>query len=120
MDGLEIVARIRAVERFITQREIRHDIVFDSGFQQRPLEPGRIAWMAARHCTVGIQAQPEQDIAAKAFHQRQALAGLSRPVDLCVYRSRWQSIEDLFDQGQTLLDFADAQPHTSVDIALGQ
>ena len=46
--ALEIVPRIRAVERFVAQREVGDDVAFDGGFEQRPLKPGWIAQVAAR------------------------------------------------------------------------
>ncbi len=40
---LEIVPRIGAVERLITEWKVGHDIAFDRGLQQRPLKPGWVA-----------------------------------------------------------------------------
>ena len=36
---LQIVPRVRAVERFVAKGEVRHDVAFDRRFEQRPLEP---------------------------------------------------------------------------------
>ena len=44
----EVVPRIRAIERLVAEREVRDDVVLDRGFEQRPLEPGRVARVAAR------------------------------------------------------------------------
>ena len=62
--------RIGAVERFVAEREIRDDVALDHGFEQRPLEPGRVAQMAALDSTVRTEPEPAQDIAAKALDQR--------------------------------------------------
>ena len=45
---LQVVPRIRAVERFVAEREVGDDVAFDRGFEQRPLEPRRVAGVAAR------------------------------------------------------------------------
>ena len=43
----QIVARVGAVEGFVAQREVGDDVAFDRRLQQRPLEPGGIARVAA-------------------------------------------------------------------------
>src|SRR5215469_7098161 len=64
---LEVLSRIGAVERFVAEGEVGDDVAFDRRLQQRPLEPGRVARMAALDPAVGIEAQPSHDLAAKAF-----------------------------------------------------
>ena len=114
---LEVVARIGAVERFVAEREVGDDVAFDGGFQQRPLEPGRIAQMAALDQPVVAEAHPDQHVAAEGLDQRQPFsrcAGFSASV-------RWalgQALQDLLDQPETLLDLADADPDPRVDIAV--
>src|SRR5215207_5417582 len=63
--ALEIVSGIGAIERFITKWEVGHDVALDRGLQQRPLEPGRITQVAAFDAGVGVETQPDQDVAAK-------------------------------------------------------
>ena len=111
------MSRIRAVERFIAEREIGDDVALDRGFQQRPLEPGGIAQVAARHAALAVEPQPDQHIAAERFHQAEAFAdfafGQDRGVDFAVR----QAFEDLLDQRQALLDFANADPHPRINVA---
>ena len=66
--------RIGAVERFIAEREVGDDIALDSGFEKRPLEPRRVAQMAARDAAV-FDAQRSHHIAAETFGKAQSFAG---------------------------------------------
>src|ERR1700722_4492669 len=60
--GSQIVPRIGAVERLVAEREVGDDVLFDRGFEQRPLEPGCVAHVTARDAAAG-DAQPDQEIA---------------------------------------------------------
>src|SRR5471032_1804666 len=40
--ALKIVPRIRAVERLIAEREIRHDVAFDRGFPSTGIDQSRV------------------------------------------------------------------------------
>ena len=44
---LEVVARVGAVERLVAEREIGDDVALDRRLEQRPLEPRRVAQVAA-------------------------------------------------------------------------
>src|SRR6185312_6681708 len=113
----QIMPRIRAVERLIAEREVGDDVAFDCGLEQRPLEPGRVAQVAASDATIAIEAQPRQDVAAKSFRERHAFAGLAGELDVGVDIALRQPVENLIDQRQTLLDLADADPHARIDVA---
>src|SRR3546814_1403919 len=71
----EVVAGVRAIERLVAEREVGDDVAVDRRFAQWPLEPGRVAEMAARSPSSGVEAQPDQDIATNAFDKRHSLAG---------------------------------------------
>src|SRR5215831_17923877 len=115
--ALEIMSGIRAVERFVAEREVGDDVALDDGFQQRPLEPGGIAQMAARNVSA-IEAQPDQHVAAERLDESEALAHTcAGGIDLDVDRSGGKTAGDLLDQAQALLDLADADPHPGVDVA---
>ena len=66
------------------------------------------------------QAQPDQDVAAKALDDRHALARPRPRCDRGSQRSFGQLVQDLVDQRQTLLDLAHPDPDPRVDIALAQ
>src|SRR6516162_2445059 len=61
--ALEILSRIGAVEGLIAEGEIRHDVAFDRCLQQRPLEPGGIARVAADDAALRIESDPGHDLA---------------------------------------------------------
>ena len=67
---------------------------------------------------VGVEPQPDEDVAAEALDQRQALAGVRRVAELGADRARRQPLEDLLDQREALLDLADADPDARIDVAL--
>src|SRR5450759_5615202 len=69
--------RIRAVERFVAEREVGHDVALDRDFQERPLEPGGIAQVAALDARLTVEPQPDQHVAAEGFHQAEAFAGFA-------------------------------------------
>ena len=71
-DGMrrsQVVPRIGTVERLVAEREVGDDVALDRRFQQRPLEPGCIAQMAA------IDAPRRIDAAATPARRR----GTPRP-----------------------------------------
>src|SRR5579863_9146138 len=109
--------RIGAIERFIAEREIGDDVAVDRNFKERPLEPRRVAQVAAADAAA-VDPDPDQYVAAETFGKGQSFAaGL---VDRGGDRPRWQTLDKLVDQRQTLLDFADADPDAGVDVALVQ
>src|SRR5579885_1739826 len=114
----EIVARIGAVERFVAERKVGDDVAFDRGFEQRPLEPRRVAQMAARDGAVAVEPQPDQHVAAEAFDQRQTFAGLVANRQLAARRTRRQARQNLLDEVEALLRLADADPDARVDVAV--
>src|SRR5690606_37611420 len=93
------------------------DVAFDRRLQQRPLEPGRIAQMAARDPAASPQPQPDQDIAAKALDEGQSFA-LSAGAGVDANRPAGQAVENLLDQREALLDLADADPDAGIHVAL--
>jgi hypothetical protein len=62
----------RAIERLVAQREVGDDVVLDRGLQQRPLEPGGVARVAAGDAAVD-HAHPHQHVAAERFDNAHAL-----------------------------------------------
>ncbi len=112
---LEIVTGIRAVERFVAQREVRDDIALDHSFQQRPLEPGRVAQMATREAAT-FESQPHQHVATKRFRYSKTFAHLTSRLDRGPDRACRQTPQDLIYQPEALLDLANAHPDASVDI----
>ncbi len=62
-----------------------------------------------------LDPDPDQHIAAKTFGKTQSFAaGLG---ELRGDRPRWQALDKLIDQRQTLLDLADADPDAGIDVA---
>ena len=66
-----------------------------------------------------IKPRPDQDVAAEAFNQPEALGG---PRDdgfgRDAHRAVRQAVENLFDQSNTLFDLADADPHACIDVTV--
>ena len=80
-------------------------------------QDGSRRWQRATRPS-SVKPQPDQDIAAEAFDQRQPFArctGWLRE-DIALR----QAGEDLLDQRQALLDFADADPDAGIDVAVLQ
>ena len=50
--ALQIVSRIRAVERFVAEWKIGDDVALDGGLKERPLKPRWIAKVAARDASM--------------------------------------------------------------------
>src|SRR5262245_25927310 len=66
---------------------------------------------------VAFDPQPHEYVAAKAFDKAQSFAGLAGGADGGRDRPVRQTLQDLFDQLEALLDLADADPDPSVDVA---
>src|SRR5258708_8162778 len=116
---LDVLARVRTVERFVAEREIRDDIVFDRRLEQRPLKPRGIAQVAAFDQAVA-QAKPDQNVAAKSLDDRHAFPRLSKSPCIRSQRAFGKSIKNLIDQRKRLLDLAYPDPDPRVDVALIQ
>src|SRR5215813_3087974 len=93
----QIMPRIGAVERLVAEREVGDDIAFDHHFQQRPLEPRRIAQMATRHA-FAIEAHPGEHIATKRFGETETLAAFAGDAYVGLDRAVRQSSHHLLDQ----------------------
>src|SRR4051794_13681721 len=117
--SLEVVARVRTVERFVAEREIRDDVVLDDSLQQRPLKPGRIAQVASLDLTVP-QAEPNQNVAAEPLDDSHAFARLRTMPNVYSRRPPGKPVQYLVDQCKGLLDLAYANPDARIDIALVQ
>jgi hypothetical protein len=77
--------------------------------------------MAAVDGAVAAQPEPHQDVAAKTFDERGALACLAarrRGANCRARGTGGQPFEDLLDQRQRLPDLLDAHPHPRVHVAL--
>src|ERR1700678_1269117 len=67
---------------------------------------------------IAVDPHPDQHVAAETFGKAQSFAaGL---VELGSDRPFRQTLDELIDQRQALLDFADADPDAGVDVALVQ
>src|SRR3981081_2906171 len=115
----EILARVGAVERLVAEREIRNDIVFDDSLEQRPLEPRWVAQAASLDPAI-LQANPNQNVAAKSLDDGHAFAGFAKLLHLSPQWAFRKPVQDLIDQGKTLLKLAHANPDARVDITLSQ
>src|SRR3972149_3137747 len=113
------MARVGAIEGFVAKREIRNDVAFYRRLEQRPLETGRVAQMAALDLTVGADAHPGEDISAEAFHERDAATrtGCRARIHRFEYRPGGQLPQDLLDKRGALGDLLDAYPHARIDVA---
>src|SRR5262249_53504038 len=114
---LKVVTGIGAVERFVAEGKIGDDVALDGGFQERPLEPGRVAQMTAPHATI-LQANPGQHVTAEAFDKPQAFSRSRRGIDLGEEGAGGQVPNDLLDEAQALLHLTDAQPDAGIHIAV--
>src|SRR6478672_7872449 len=74
--------------------------------------------MAALDAAVRAQPNPDQNVAAKALDQSEALAWLASAGDLGPNLARRHAVQDLGDQSEALLDFANSDPDSCVDIPL--
>src|SRR5262245_8867095 len=114
--SLKVVSGIGTVERLVAEREVGDDIAFDDGLQQRPLEPGRIAQVAAGNALVR-ERQPHQHGPAERLRHPEPFARRAARVDLGADRAARQGLQHLIDQREALLDLADAYPDPRVDVA---
>src|SRR5205085_10512282 len=89
-------------------------------FEQRPLEPRRIAQMAALDSSAGPDAQPDENIAAESFHQRSTFARTVLPRGVRAQCAGRQSPQCLANYRDALFDFADANPYAGIHIAFLQ
>ena len=85
--------RIGAVEGFVAQWEVGDDVVLDDRFEQRPLEPRRVAQPAMSDADGSIQPHPAENISAEAFDERKPLAGAAR--ERRAQRTGGQAVEKL-------------------------
>src|ERR1043165_8649704 len=122
MADLEIVSRVRTVKRLVAQREVGHDVALDHRFEHRPLEPGRIAQVAAVDVSVGANPDPCQNVAAKSLDQRHPFACLGRGQrsDPFADRPGGKPVQHLLDQRDALFHLADANPDAGVHVAFLQ
>src|SRR3954447_12185033 len=100
--------RIGAVEGFVAKRKVGNDVALDDRFEQRPLEPGRVAQPAMHDAAGSIEAHPAEDIAAESFDKRIPLPSDDR--QRRAKRTGGKAVENLVQQTEALLDFADADP----------
>src|SRR5882724_357952 len=91
-ESSEVVPGIGAVERFVAEREIGDDVALDHRLEQRPLEPGRVAEMAAEHAAIVAQPDRGEDVAPESLDDPKAFAGPGRHHD--ANRSARQIAED--------------------------
>src|SRR5947207_2747362 len=116
---LEVMTRVRTIERLVAQGKVGDDVALDGGLEHRPLEPRGVAQMAALDVAVGAYPEPYEDVAAKPLDDRHSFARIcrsQRPWPL-IDRPRRKLAQDLLYQRQALLDFADADPDAGIDIA---
>jgi len=83
------------------------------------LEPRRIAQAASLDPAI-LQANPNQNVAAKSLDDGHAFAGFPKLLYFCPQWAFRKPVQDLIDQGKTLLKLAHANPDARVDIPLIQ
>src|SRR5262245_9307806 len=115
---LEVVARIGAVERFVAEREVGDDVAFDRHCEQRPLQPGRIAQMAALDGAVLAEANRYENIAAEGLGDAETFAGFAGFSERGAEFALRQPLKTLLDQLEALLDLAGADPQPCIDVAV--
>src|SRR5260370_20042938 len=64
---------------------------------------------------VAFQAHPDQHVAPERFGDSKTLAAAGR-IEADANRSTRQPVEDLLDQQQTLVDFANTNPDAGIDV----
>src|SRR5512132_1702789 len=83
-----------------------------------PLEPGRIAPVAALDQPILADAHHDEHVAAKGLDQSEPLSHAAGLGALGVQLALGKTFENLIDQLQALLDLADADPHPRIDVAV--
>src|SRR6476619_587073 len=73
--------------------------------------------MTALDPAVDRKHEPDHDVAAETFNDRQSLARLAGSGGLNANGTGGQAVEDLLHQRKALLDLANANPHPRIDIA---
>src|SRR3989304_5726966 len=96
--------RVRAVERLVADREVGDDVALDCGFQKRPLEPRRVAQVAALYTALAVEPQPDEDVATEGFGETEALATLALGRNGALNLAAWQAPKNLLDQRQALIE----------------
>jgi hypothetical protein len=112
------VPGIRAVERFVAKREVGDDVVFYYGFQQRPLEPGRITKVASDYLASGVNCNPGKNVPSEPFDKSEPFPHSSAFRKRGMDRSRRKLVEAVFNQGQALPDLLDPDPDTRIDVTV--
>src|SRR3990167_2004733 len=107
---------IGTVERLVAEREVRNNVALDYSLEQRPLKPGRVAQVTACNSAVGIEPQPTENVSAKAFDKRNALAGAASRLHCNRDFTRRNARKYLVDQSKALLDLAYPDPHAGIDV----
>src|SRR5579871_4808682 len=74
--------------------------------------------MAALDLAIPAKPHPSENVAAEPLDERNPLARLGWTTrQIGADRARGQTLKDLVDQTQTLLDLVDANPDTRIDVA---
>src|ERR1700755_1788740 len=76
--------------------------------------------MTTRYMRFFVETQPDQHVATESLSEGEAFCSLAGGRNRNQRRALGQLAEDLVDQRQALLDFADADPDPRVDVAGGQ
>src|SRR5579859_7738804 len=118
--SLKIVARIGAIERLVAKRKVSDDVALDHGFEQRPLEAGRVAQVAALDTAVEPGLDPDQHVAAEALDQRHTFAYVCHRLHGQSFANRpgRKLLQDLVDDRHALLDLPNANPDAGVHVTL--
>src|SRR5437762_3302149 len=102
---LQVMTRVRTIERLVAQGKVGDDVALDGGLEHGPLEPRGVAQMAALDVAVGAYPEPHEHVTAKTLDDRHAFARIrrsERPWRLSD-RPRRKLAQNLLDQRQALL-----------------
>src|SRR3989442_409332 len=116
---LKIVPRVREIEAFIDQREIRNDVPQDRKLDGRPVHERWVANLAPVDRTVLSGHDEIEDLPAPAFHGgERPLSSNGHAIGLRRNGSSWDSCTDLPDEPDRLVDLVHANTHPGSYIAI--
>src|SRR5947207_12627122 len=75
---LQVMTRVRTIERLVAQGKVGDDVALDGGLEHRPLEPRGVAQMAALDVAVGAYPEPKADGVAQTVDGRHSSEHICR------------------------------------------
>src|SRR6266511_3287931 len=77
---LQIMTRVRTIERLVAQGKVGDDVALDGGLEHRPLEPRGVAQMATFDVAICADPEPHEDVPAEARAEfARSAPGFARP-----------------------------------------